>query len=140
MATIRSLKENNERPMRSQAKHEDLNAILLQSLLEIQKYLQQGPRNEELKQSKRLKTPLDAHKHRLAHKDVGRISSKKRHHDSKKGRSGGSVSIESSSRKTTLTKLSSSGTESSVPKKRKRNNSHSSLTEEFKKSRHGCLV
>jgi hypothetical protein len=39
MATFRSLKENNERLMRAQAKKEKLNAVLLKSLLEIQKKL-----------------------------------------------------------------------------------------------------
>jgi hypothetical protein len=66
---------------------------------------------------------------------VGKSSSRKRHQNSKKCRSSGSVSIESSSRKTTSVEFSSSGIESSVPKNKKRNNSHSSLTEEFKKTK-----
>jgi hypothetical protein len=42
VSTIRSLKEHNERLMRAHAEQIKLNAILLQSLLEIQKHLQQG--------------------------------------------------------------------------------------------------
>jgi hypothetical protein len=45
MATMRSLKEDNERLMRAHVEHEELNVILLQSLSEIQKHLQQGPSN-----------------------------------------------------------------------------------------------
>jgi hypothetical protein len=45
MATVRSMKEYNERLMRSHAEQEELNAVLLQSLSEIQKHLQQGPNN-----------------------------------------------------------------------------------------------
>jgi hypothetical protein len=49
--------------MRAQAEQEEMNAVLLQSLSEIQKHLQQGPSNAELQQSKRLKTPSDAQNH-----------------------------------------------------------------------------
>jgi hypothetical protein len=41
VATVRSLKEDNERLMRAQDEQEELNAVLLQSLSEIQKHLQQ---------------------------------------------------------------------------------------------------
>jgi len=43
VATMRILKENNERLMRAQVEQEKLNAMLLQSLSEIQNHLQQGP-------------------------------------------------------------------------------------------------
>jgi hypothetical protein len=43
VATIRSLKACNERIMRVQVEQVEPNAILLQSLFEIQEHLQQGP-------------------------------------------------------------------------------------------------
>jgi hypothetical protein len=79
VATVRSLKVDNERLMRAQDEQEELNAVLLQSLFEIQKHLQQGPSNAELQQSERLKTPSDAQNHGLSHSNVGKSSSKKRH-------------------------------------------------------------
>jgi hypothetical protein len=103
--------------------------VLLQSLSEIQKHMQQVPSNAELHHSERIKTPSYAQNHGLVHSDVGKSSSRKRHRNSKKCRSSGSVSIESSSRKTTSIDLSSSGTDSSVHENKKRNNSHISLTE-----------
>jgi hypothetical protein len=45
MATVRILKANNERLMRSHARSTELNAILPQILSEIQKKLLQGPNN-----------------------------------------------------------------------------------------------
>jgi hypothetical protein len=39
VATVRSLKEDNERLMRAQDEQAELNAVLLQSLSEIQKHL-----------------------------------------------------------------------------------------------------
>jgi hypothetical protein len=110
MATVRSLKVDNERLMRAHAEQEELNAVLLQSLSEIQKHLQQGPSNAELQQSERLKTPSDAQKHGLAHNDVGRSSSKRKHRGTKRGESSGGISTESSSRKTISAEQSSSGT------------------------------
>jgi hypothetical protein len=110
VANVRSLKAYNERLMRAQAEQEELNVVLLHSLLEIQKRLRQGPSNVELQQSKRLITPSNAQKHKLAHNDVRKSSSKKRHHEAKKGRSDGIISTKSSSRKTTSVELSSNGT------------------------------
>jgi hypothetical protein len=43
VATVRSLKEDNERCMRAQDKQVELDAVLVQSLFEIQNHLQQGP-------------------------------------------------------------------------------------------------
>jgi hypothetical protein len=40
MDTVRSLKADNERLMRAQDEQAELNAVLLQSLYEIQKHLQ----------------------------------------------------------------------------------------------------
>jgi hypothetical protein len=48
----------------------------------------------EFQHLERLKTPLDDHKHGMAHKNEGRISSRKKHKDSKGGKSNGSVSTE----------------------------------------------
>jgi hypothetical protein len=39
MATVRSLKADNERLMRAQDEQEEMNAVLLQILSEIQKHL-----------------------------------------------------------------------------------------------------
>jgi hypothetical protein len=75
MAIVISLNEDNERLMRAQAEQTELNAILLQSLLEIQKHLQQGPSNAKLQQSDRIKTPSYSQKHGLAHNNVGKSSS-----------------------------------------------------------------
>jgi hypothetical protein len=82
-----------------------------------------------------LKTPSNAQRHGLSHRNVGRSCSKKRHQDAKKGRYNGSVSIKSSKRETTFEELSNSDTESSVLKKNKRRNSHNSQTQEFKKDK-----
>jgi hypothetical protein len=109
MATVRSLKVDNERLMRAHAEQEELNAVLLQSLSEIQNHLQQGPSNVELQQSERLKTPSDAQKHEMAHNDVGRSSSKRKRQGAKKGGSSGGNSMESSGQKTNLAGQSSSG-------------------------------
>jgi hypothetical protein len=110
MATMRSLKADNERLMRAHAEQAELNAVLLQSLSEIQKHLQQGPSNAELQQSERLKTPLDAQKHGLDHNDAGKSSSKRKHQGTKRGGSSGGISTESSSQKTNSAGQSSSGT------------------------------
>jgi hypothetical protein len=48
MATIRSIKIDNERLMRAQAEQGELNAVLPWILSVIQKHLQQGPSNAEL--------------------------------------------------------------------------------------------
>jgi hypothetical protein len=96
-AIIRSLKAYNGRLMRARVEQEELNAILLQILFEIQKHLQQGPSNEKLQLSERLKTPSDAQNHRVTHNNVGRISSRKKHQDDKRCKLSGGVSKNSSS-------------------------------------------
>jgi hypothetical protein len=108
-----------------------LNVVLLQSLLNIYKDLQQGPTtsNVELQQSKKLKNPSDTHKHGLSHINVGISSSKKRHQYDKKGRASGRISKESSSGNATIEELYSIDIGSSVPKKKKKRHSHISLTE-----------
>lgn len=84
MATVRSLKANNDKLMRSHAEYAKLNTILLQSLSKIKKHLQQNPSNEELQQSERLKTPSNAQKHGLAHNDAGKSSSKRKRQGTKR--------------------------------------------------------
>jgi hypothetical protein len=123
--------------MRAQAEQEELNAVLLQSLSEIQStcnkvqpLVMQDYNNQE-----KLKIPSDVQKHGPTHSNVGRSSSKKRHRDAKRSRASGDTSTESSSGKTTTEELSNSDTRSSVPKKKKKRHSQSSLTEEFKKAK-----
>ena len=96
MVIVRSLKEDNERLMRSHAKQVDLNAILLQSLSKIEKHMQQGPSNAELQQTERLKTPPYSQKNGLSHSDAERSSSKINHQGTKSGKSNGGISMESS--------------------------------------------
>ena len=84
MATMRSLKEDNERLMRADVEQAELNAVLLQFLSKIQKHMQQGPSNEKLQQSERLKTPSNAQKHGLAHNDAGKSSSKRKRQGTKR--------------------------------------------------------
>jgi hypothetical protein len=96
--------------------------------------LQQGPTNAKLQQSKRLKTPSDAQKHRLAHNDMGRSSSKKRYQNVKKTKFAGSVSTKSSIIELSSEELSNDDIGSSIPRKRKRP-SQISLTEQFKKDK-----
>jgi hypothetical protein len=68
--------------------------VLLKSLLNIHKHLQQGPTtsNEKLKNLERFKTPSDALNHGPCHNNVGRCSSKKRHGDARKIRPSGNIS------------------------------------------------
>jgi hypothetical protein len=106
-----------------------LNSFLLQSLSKIQKHLQQGPSNAELQRSERLKTPLDAQKHGMAHNDAGKSSSKRNRQGTKRGGSSEGNSTESFGQKNNPTGQLSSGTESSISKKRKRKKSQSFLNE-----------
>ena len=129
VAIVRSLKVENERLMRAQDEQEELNAVLLQILSDIQKHVQQGPSNAQQQQSEKLKTPSDAQNHGSSRCNMVRSSSKKRHQNVRKGRSGGGTSIESSSGNTTFMDLSSSDTRSSVPKKKRKRHSQSYIIE-----------
>jgi hypothetical protein len=76
-----------------------------------------------------LKTPLDAQRHGLSHRNVGRSSSINKHRDANKRKSGGSVSVESSSKNIYSKELSNNDTRTSVPKKNKRRHSQNSMNE-----------
>jgi hypothetical protein len=112
-----------------------VNSVLLQSVSEIQKHLQQCPSNVKLQQSERFKTPSDAQKHGMDHNDGGKSSYNRNHQGTKRGGSSGVISTESSIQKTNSARQSSSGMEYNISKMRKRNKSHSFLTEEFKKDK-----
>jgi hypothetical protein len=62
MATVRSLKEVNERLMRAHAKHVELNVVLLQILSKIQKHLQQGPSNARATMVREVENPFECPK------------------------------------------------------------------------------
>jgi hypothetical protein len=128
------MKVDNESLIRARDEQPEKNAVLMQSLSEIQKNLQQGLSNAKLQQLERLKTPSNSQKHGLAHSNVGNSSSKKRHQNVKKGKSGGSISTDSSNRNIYFEEFSNSDTGLSIPRKRKRH-SESSLTGEFKKAK-----
>ena len=129
-----TLKQDNERLMKSQTEQEKLSTVLLQSLSKIQNHLQQGlaTSNAGLQQFKNIQIPLDNQKHGPYHKNLGRIYSRKRHMNDKKKRASGDSSIESSNGKTTIEVFSISDIESSIPRKKMKRHSQTYLIEEFK--------
>jgi hypothetical protein len=134
MVELQSCKANNERLIKEQEKQTEINAVLLQSLSDIQRQLQHGPDTSHMdqRQTKRSRSPPGMWKRGLLSGHTGRSTSRKVHPRDK-----GQASDDSSGKETSDSEGSSSSRTSSYSqrKRKKRNHSKNHNLEEFKKAK-----
>jgi hypothetical protein len=133
MAELQSYKDDNERLIKEHEKKTKINAVLLQSLLDIQRQLQRGlaASHVDMHHTKKTPSPPKIQKHGPKRGHTWRRTSKKAQHGVKRH------SPECLSEDTNKSKESSSGKTSSHSQMRgkKRKHSKSCDLEEFKKEK-----
>jgi hypothetical protein len=133
-AELQSFKADNERLIKEQEKQTEINAVLLQSLSDIQRQLQHEPATSHVdrRHKKRSQSPPEIRKHDSLSDPTGRSTAKKVQPGGR-----GHSSGESSGKEADNSEGSSSSRVGSHPhrkgKKRKRSKTHS--PEEFKKAK-----
>jgi hypothetical protein len=134
MAELQSCKADNERLIKEQEKQTKINAVLLQSLSDIQRQLQHGPDTSHVdrRQTKRSRSPPEIRKHGPLSGRTGRSTSRKVQPGDR-----GQASDESSGKETGDSEGSSSSRISSHSqrKQKKRKHSKSHNLEEFRKAK-----
>jgi hypothetical protein len=133
MEELQSYKDDNERLIKEQEKKTEINAVLLQSLSDIQRRLQHGPTvsHVDMHHTKKTPSPPKIQKHGPESGHTRRSTSKKSHHGAKRH-----PMEYSSGSDTNNSKEYSSGKTSSHSHTRgkKRKHSKSRAPEEFNKS------
>jgi hypothetical protein len=134
MEELQSCKADNERLIKEQEKQTEINAVLLQSLSDIQRQLQHGPTtsNVDRHHTKKTQSPPEIQKHGPESGHTRRSTSKKAQHGAKRH-----STEESSSEETDNSKEFSSSETSSHSQRRRKKRKHSKShdPEEFKKSK-----
>jgi hypothetical protein len=134
MEELQSCKDDNERLIKEQEKKTEINAVLLQSLSDIQRQLQHGPTTSHVDRhhTKKTQSPPEIRKHGPESGHTRRSTSKKAQHGVKRH-----SSEESSGEETDNSKGSSSRKTSSHSQRRRKKRKHSKShdPEEFKKSK-----
>jgi hypothetical protein len=132
MVELQSCKADNERLIKEKEKKTEINAVLLQSLSDIQRQLQHGPdtSHADQRQTKKSRSPPEIWKRGLLSGHTGKSTSRKVHPRDK-----GQVSNDSFGKETSDSEGSSSSRTSSYSrrKRKKRNHSKNHNLEEFKK-------
>jgi hypothetical protein len=115
MVELQSCKADNERLIKEQEKQMEINAVLLQSLFDIQRQLQHGPdtSHADRRQTKKSRSPPKIQKHGLLSGHIGKSTSRKVHPRDK-----GQESNDSSGKETGDSKGSSSSITSSYSRKK----------------------
>jgi hypothetical protein len=134
MVELQRYKDDNERLIKEKEKKTKINAILLQSLSDIQRQLQHGPNTSHTnqRQTKRSRSPPGMQKHGPLSGHTGRSTLRKVHPRDK-----GQASNDSSGKETGDSEGSSSSKTSSYfrRKRKKRNHSKNHNLKEFKRAK-----